>query len=520
MKFQGFVGPSYQLDSINVDCQRSVNLYVEGIESGTGKEGQQAFLKSTPGFEQLFTVGDGPIRMVLPIAPHRKPGSSNELENPTNTVLIVSGNKLYRCLQKLDGTWYVGAVSGTLLTSSGPVRGLPREALDPGDVPVDSAVFVDGAATYLWTRSYGSIGYQIDGSTVTFNGSSGDPAAPYPEFVALIDGFYIFNEKDSGRFYVSRWGQPLVDPLDFASSEGDPDKLLALIASMRKLFLFNERSLEIFANTGNADFPFERIPGGYFEKGLLAPSSVSEVDGNVSFLGRDKAGQGIVYTTQGGQPQRISTHAVENAIARYANPKSATSYSYQFGGHAFYVLNFDEGTWVYDYKTGLWHERAATVDGELVRHRGQYLGFSPELNMHIMSDFENNKVYALKKGIFHENNQPLTRMRRFPHVSGGGNRCFVSRLGLDMQTGVGLDGSGQGSDPQIFLRMSKDNGYTWSSEAWASLGKKIGGIGEFSKRVYWNRLGSFRDCVFEVKVSDPVDVTMIAADIELTVGSS
>jgi hypothetical protein len=89
-----------------------------------------------------------------------------------------------------------------------------------------------------------------------------------------------------------------------------------------------------------------------------------------------------------------------------------------------------------------------------------------------------------------------------------------------METGVGLDGSVQGSDPQIMLRFSKDGGHTWSSEMWAGMGKKIGGIGDFKKRVIWNRLGSFRDCVFEVKVTDPVDLTMYDAEIEITVGAS
>ncbi len=63
-KLQGFIGPAYTLDSTNVDAQRCVNLYPEVIESGNGKEGQQVYLKSTPGLASVITVGDGPIRMV------------------------------------------------------------------------------------------------------------------------------------------------------------------------------------------------------------------------------------------------------------------------------------------------------------------------------------------------------------------------------------------------------------------------------------------------------------------------
>ena len=38
----GFVGPSYTLQSVNLDCQRSINWFLQKDEKGTGKDGSNA----------------------------------------------------------------------------------------------------------------------------------------------------------------------------------------------------------------------------------------------------------------------------------------------------------------------------------------------------------------------------------------------------------------------------------------------------------------------------------------------
>lgn len=62
--------------------------------------------------------------------------------------------------------------------------------------------------------------------------------------------------------------------------------------------------------------------------------------------------------------------------------------------------------------------------------------------------------------------------------------------------GAGLPGD----DPQVMLRISNDGGKTWISEQWRSAGK----MGEYLRRVRWNRLGAARRRVFEISMTDPV----------------
>jgi hypothetical protein len=69
-----------------------------------------------------------------------------------------------------------------------------------------------------------------------------------------------------------------------------------------------------------------------------------------------------------------------------------------------------------------------------------------------------------------------------------------------METGVGLQ-SGQGSNPQIMLQVSRDYGRTFGNERWTS----IGAVGQYiGPRPTWRRIGAGRDFVFKWKMTDPV----------------
>ena len=77
---------------------------------------------------------------------------------------------------------------------------------------------------------------------------------------------------------------------------------------------------------------------------------------------------------------------------------------------------------------------------------------------------------------------------------------------------MGLDGVGQGVDPQVMLRWSDDGGHTWSNEHWKSMGR----IGETGTRVFWRRLGmtlKLRDRVYEISGTDPVRITIVGAEL-------
>ena len=107
------------------------------------------------------------------------------------------------------------------------------------------------------------------------------------------------------------------------------------------------------------------------------------------------------------------------------------------------------------------------------------------------------------------------RLRRAPHVAEENKRVFYRSFELDLERGVGLP-SGQGEDPLVMLRISRDGGHTWGEAQTMSAGR----IGVYTQRVMARRLGQARDTVFEVTVSDPVAWSLVGAWLDLEAGSN
>jgi hypothetical protein len=478
MRFPGFIGPSYTLQSVNADCQRSVNLLPEINALGTGKEREVAALVPTPGLRLLLTLSTGPFRGAW--------RASN------NEVFVVGGEKLYQ----ISSSW-VATELGTLNTNSGPVS-MADNGLH--------LVIVDGTDGYVFTFSSDAFAEITDEDFESANQ------------VTFQDGYFLFNRADSGQFFISGINDTTFDGLDIATAEGSPDNLVGLISNNQNVFLFGTQSIEVFYNSGDADFPFSRMQGAVLGFGCAAAFSIAKLLNNIYWLGGDDNGQGIVYRMQGYQAERISTPAIE-AVIREIDPTTlaeARAWTYQQGGHGFYCLNIPgtDSTWCFDASTGLWHERAYLGTWGLERHRAQ--GHTLAHGENIVGDYENGKIYALDPDKYTDDGTAIMRIRTAPHFSKNLLRISHHSFQLDMETGVGIDGSGQGTDPVAVLQWSDDGGHTWSNERQAA----IGAIGEKKKRVLWNRLGSSRDRVYRVTISDPVKTVLLGAELNVSEGLS
>jgi hypothetical protein len=471
LRFPGFIGPSYTLSSVNADCQRAVNLYPEMGEMGANGKGEVACLRGTPGKRLLATVGTGPIRGAY---------------TASNGVLYVaSGSGLY----SVDANWSVTFLGTILTTSSGPVS-----MVDNGQ----ELILVDGAYGYYLVLS-NSLFYRIS-SEGFLNGATQ---------VAFQDGYFILTNANSQQFFISGLNDVTFDAADIGSAEGVPDNLVGVISDQRNLYLFGERSAEAFYNSGNTDFPFERVQGAFIAIGCAAAHTIAKMQSSIFWLGQSDQGRGIVYRATGYQPQRISTHAIEKVIAGISNLSTARAWTYEQEGHSFYCLNLpgSSTTWVYDVATNLWHERAYLNAGQLTRDRAECHAFAYGTN--VVGDYENGKIYALDSATYSDNGSPIQRVRTAPHITTEMRRILHRQFLLDLETGVGLSGTTQGTAPVAVLEWSDDGGHTWSNEQWAD----IGAIGATKARAIWRRLGASRDRVYRVKITDPVKVTLLGADL-------
>jgi len=503
------LGSTYVARSVNAADARMVNLFPE-IVPEAGKE--PAFLNRAPGLKLLNTIGNGPIRGLWAF-------SSSD-----STAFVVSGTQLYKI-----NTSYVATLIGTV-TGTGPVS-----MADNG--------------TQLFIAANGP-SYIYNNTTNAF-GPITDPDFPGAVTVCYLDGYFVFNEPNSQKLWVTQLlDGTSIDPLEFASTEGSPDGLVAVAANFREVWAFGTNSIEVWYDSGATDFPLQRIQGAFNELGCAAPYSVAKMDNGLFWLGRDRRGEGIVYRANGYTGVRISTHAVEWQIQQYADLSDAIAYTYQQDGHSFYVLIFPSAntTWVYDAATQAWHERAGFSDGNFTRHRSNcQMAFNNKI---VVGDFENGNIYAFDLDDFSDNGGIQKWLRTWRALPTGQNnlkRTTQHMMQLDCESGVGLNGyvipeviyletelgdylitenndyliadqetvATQGADPQVMLRWSDDGGHTWSNEHWASMGK----IGQYYKRVIWRRLGmtvKLRDRVYEVSGTDPVKIAIMGAELILS----
>jgi hypothetical protein len=467
------LGQAYVARSVNAADNRMVNLFPEIVQEGKNA----AFLQRVPGLRLRATLGVGPIRGMNAFGGY---------------LYVASGNSLYR----LDT-----AFNSTLL----------------GTIANDGPVSMANNGTQIFVACNGP-SFIYDTSTTTFAQIT-DPDFPGALTVSYLDGYFVFIEPNSQRVWVTSLNDGTnIDPLDFASAEGDPDGLISSIVDHSEVWLFGTNSVEVWYNSGAADFPLQRIQGAFNEIGCAATFSVAKLDNGIFWLGADARGRGIVYRANGYTGQRISTHAVEWQIQSYSTISDAVAYTYQMDGHAFYVLNFPaaNATWVYDVATNAWHERAGFSNGLFTRQRGMcQASFNNEI---LVGDYENGRVYAydINYHLDHDRTQRWLRTwRALPPGQNNLKRTTQHTLQIDLESGVGLDGDVQGSDPQVMLRWSDDAGHTWSNERWAA----IGGIGQYGKRVIFRRLGmtqKLRDRVYELSGTDPVEINIVGAELIVT----
>jgi hypothetical protein len=467
------LGATYVARSVNAADARMVNLFPEVVPEA-GKE--PAFLMRAPGLRKLTEVGTGPVRGLWALG---------------SFMYVVSGTTLYKVSTTYTAT-SLGTVAGT-----GPVS-------------------ISDNGTQIFIAANGP-SYIYNSATNVFAPIT-DPDFPGAVSVGYLDGYFVFNEPNSQKFWVTQLlDGSSVDPLDFASAEGAPDGLVGLIVDHREVWLFGTNSVEVWYDAGLLDFPLQRIQGAFNEIGCAAAYSIAKMDNGLFWLGKDARGQGVVYRANGYTGQRISTHAVEWQIQQYGNLSDAIGYTYQQDGHSFYVLIFPSAntTWVYDVATQAWHERAGWVNGEFTRHRSNcQVFFNSKV---VVGDYEDGRIYAFDLDYYQDDDQIQRWYRTWRALPTGANnlkRTAHHSLQIDLESGVGIN-LGQGDDPQVMLRWSDDGGHTWSNEHWAPIGK----IGEYYRRVFFRRLGmtlKLRDRVYELSMTDPVKTAIMGAELLLS----
>lgn len=466
MKPVPLFGDGIQSYSQVVTAQRRLNCF---YDPRPDQDKTQAVLRGTPG-----TL----IWATLPVSPIRGWHIVN------STFYAVAGANLYS-VSSVGAYTYLGSIPvGTGLVSMA----------DNGV----QLIIVDGTGGYTFTIAGSVFATIVDGNFP--NGAT---------TVAFLNGRFYVNKPNSRQFYVSQsYDGTLWTPVAFATKENSSDLLFAVDVLNGMLILWGVNTTEFWQDVGAANVPVQRINGSTQTWGLAAVFSRAYLNNTEVFLGQNSQGSVQVMMLSGYVPVRVSTTDIENIINSFSTFSDAVALTYMLDGHPMYQLTFPTGgrSFLFDALTNLWSE-VQTGLALLARHYGN-LGIVFN-SINYISDYQSGNIYQLSATQYTDNGTPIKRQVASRHIRNAGNVFGIDELFLDMETGVGLQ-SGQGSDPQIMMDVSKDGGRTFGIPRM----KSLGAVGQYlSPRVIWRRMGSARDFVFRFTMTDPVKFILTGGSV-------
>lgn len=280
--------------------------------------------------------------------------------------------------------------------------------------------------------------------------------------------------------------------------ENSSDLLVAVDVLNGVLVLWGSTHIEFWQDNGLSPVPVGRINGASQTWGLAAKYSRAALANTMAFLGQNPQGGVQVLMLKGYTPVPISTPDIEQIFSSFSSYSDAIAFTYMIYGHPMYQITFPSAgrSFLYDAKTSFWFE-VQTGIAATGRDSGN-LGIVFNSKNYV-SDTSTGNIYQLDPTVYTDNGTPIKRQITSRHLRMDGNDFAISDITLDMETGVGLD-TGQGSNPQIMMQISRDSGRTFGPERWKSIGLK----GQYKGRVNWSPCGSSRDFVVQWTMTDPV----------------
>ena len=340
--------------------------------------------------------------------------------------------------------------------------------------------------------------------------SSSQPSMPYStaggSLVTAVTGAYM-----DSKFFVQRdvpsnqinYSKPTDGTvwrgLDEFKKEGDPTALQTIVADHKLLYALGIEESEVWQSDPNGPGML-RIPGMSAREGCLARWAPATLKEQLYYIGGTPRGGPIAYRLRGAVPERISTHAVEQAWATGSYGTGftdGTSFTYVDQGHHFWCVNFGGtlGAWVYDATASeqlgapMWHQRRKWDGANFQQYRWWYHTYLPEWNMHVVGDPTTSTIYEMSSAFGDEAGTDMSWVRALPYRWNGGKMIYFGRMDLECATGLTASVV---TEPVITRDHSDDRGHTFTHPETAGIGLH----NDFSRRVYWPAAGSSRGRVW------------------------
>jgi hypothetical protein len=483
-------GGSYDHKYLDLNAQRSINWYPVATTQSE-KDTVPISLFPTPGLSAFIT---------LPGRYHR-------------AFKVIRGKITKRCLALVDNILYEVFSNGSYST-----------------LGTLSNLSVGSSRVYMLANGNGQVflghpecGYVYDLTANTLVQIT-DPFYPGCEYASYMDG-YLFVIVQGFAYYSN-----LEDFITWPSTGGNSIALTFRTAGVKAVstfrddvYFFSNETMEPYINDNVT--PFQRMPKSSQLIGILAPDTLVTFNDGQFFLGSSDEGQVGFYFVDGNYTiTQISEFSTSWKLNQGIELNKSQSFIQRTkDGHIWIYLTIPglNTTLVYDWTTKMWHERQSIkpfqdIDGEqkFSSFRGKSCVNFEGLNL--FADRYSGKIFKEDFTINTEDSNMIRRLRRSIKFEAERTPIEASDLEIIADCGKAATIDGQGSNPIMMLRTSKDGGLTYSEPR----NILLGALGNYSYRARINKLGTSRiGWVLELSTTDPIDITIQSAIAHGVTGS-
>jgi hypothetical protein len=161
---------------------------------------------------------------------------------------------------------------------------------------------------------------------------------------AKADGFYSPSANNTWRLSAQSNGlQWPDDEANIGLLQTKPDNTQAVVRFPSKgnmIFVFGSTVIEPWFDVAYQLFPYQRNTSFNIDYGCLNPATIASMDEMVVWLGINEKAGPVVFYSDGGMPEQITTDGFDYVLANLQNPEDSQAFIYRQDGHLFYHINF------------------------------------------------------------------------------------------------------------------------------------------------------------------------------------
>lgn len=351
--------------------------------------------------------------------------------------------------------------------------------LDADRVTVLAEIGGSGSASFDY--SFDRLLIRSDDKLFYWNGTAVQQVSD-PDLGSCLDMLFVdgYTMSTDGRFVVvTELNDPFqVKPLKYGSAEADPDGITGLlrIPGSVDIHVLGRHTIQVIQNIGGSGFPFAVVRGATIPFGCVSATAKCPFGPTFAFAGSSRDQALGVFLAGQGTASRISTRAVEDALAAEPNPSGIVLERRSGRDESRLYVHLSKETWVFLGK-------ATEAAGEAIWYRCRSGARQPYRLRHavdigdrvIVGDVNSSALGLLTAERASHFGDPVQWQFDIGLLYNAAKGAIVDTVEL-----VGMTGRADDDQAMVFMSSTRD-GQTFSPERAVSMGRR----GERTKRVQW-----------------------------------